>query len=379
MSSASTKIITNRQLNFTLSPVDTHNVKKMPHTLQHYVIDGTWNHHQSIILDTILDAVFKIAYRNYSKMPQSWRSQKVLQTIDGFLKKSINPSNISFLSSPPLEAYSNYSGYDIVAHLKEIYAREGDINNKINFEKFVDNKLENYKPYQDFLKEMSENNLPLFSDIIIPFDSLKLIKRFPFLDEYRYTLFDHLKIIEATKFKLNYKIKYIESRPKYDEKGKLVERGRLVDLHYKMQDFQNIFFVEGDKRNFKLNFKSPLSKLVIYNTLIMDTDWFPVEAMALSKNAYFLFKRFVLNKVSGKHKAESIMLNFDDAKAFLDFSWSNDRGVHKAIAKALTDMVEKGLVSGYQQNRNHGWERSYDLSFNHNGAGAGVDAGDADD
>jgi hypothetical protein len=279
----------------------------------------------------------------------------------------------------PRDAYTKKLGYDVVANLKEIYENDDNLKRRLTFEQYVDHNFENNSGYQDFLKSMTENGSPLNFDLKITFGYLTLLKKFPFLEAYKYTLFDYIKKIEATKFKLNYKIKYIESRPNYDEKGKLVERGRLVDLHYKMRDFQNIFFVEGDKRNFKLNFKSPLSKLVIYNTLIMDTDWFPVEALALSKNAYFLFKRFVLNKVSGKHKAESITLNFDDAKTFLDFSWSNDRGVHKAIVKALTDMVEKGLVSGYQQNRNHGWERSYDLSFNHNGAGAGVDAGAADD
>jgi hypothetical protein len=379
MSSASNKIITNRQLNFTLSPVDTHNVKKMPHTLQHYEIDGTWNHHQSIILDTILDAVFKIAYRNYSKYPQSWRSQKVLNVIASPPNNQVNPSVIAFLSLSPREAYIKRCGYDFIANLKETYDNSENLKRHFTLDQYVDRDFENNREYQDFLKSMTENGSPLNFDLKITFGYLTLLKKFPFLEAYKYTLFDYIKKIEATKFKLNYKIKYIESRPNYDEKGKLVERGRLVDLHYKMRDFQNIFFVEGDKQKFTLNFKSPLSKLVIYNTLIMDTDWFPVEALALSKNAYFLFKRFILNKVSGKHKAESITLNFDDAKTFLDFSWSNDRGVHKAIVKALTDMVEKGLVSGYQQNRNHGWERSYDLSFNHNGAGAGVNAGDADD
>ena len=168
----------------------------------------------------------------------------------------------------------------------------------------------------------------------------------------------------------------MESKPKYDEKGKSLERGKMVDIHYQMQEFQNIFYVDGDKRNFVLNFKSPLGKFIIHNTLIMDTDWCPVEAMALSKNAYFLFKRFVLNKVSGKHKAETITLNFNDLKTYLDVSWSNGRGVHQMIAKALTDMVEKGVVSSYQENRNHGRERAYELTFDH---GAAADDNGAED
>jgi hypothetical protein len=61
------KIITNRQLNFTLSPVDTHNQKKMPYSLNNYEIDGTWNHHQSIILDVILDWWFNGFYANHVK------------------------------------------------------------------------------------------------------------------------------------------------------------------------------------------------------------------------------------------------------------------------------------------------------------------------
>ena len=369
MSSVSTKIITNRQLNFTISPVDTHNAKKMPHTLQHYEIDGTWNHHQSIILDVIIDFMFKRFYQQHKKLPQSWRSLKVLEKIDGLIKKGINRTFIDSLSLSPREAYSKYMGYDFVAKLREDYEDNDNLKKNMTFEEYVDREFENNASYKDYIKSITENKNPLHTDWIFEFKFSDILKDYSFLQVYKYTFFEHLNKISATKFRMKYKIKFISDLPKFDEKGKLVERGRLSDYHYQMREYQSLFEVEGDKNKFKLNFKSPLSKLVIYNMLIMDTDWCPVEAMALSKNAYFLFKRFVLNRVSGKHKAESITLNFDEIKAFLDFSWSNGRGVHKAIAKALTDMVDKGVVSGYQENRNHGRERTYELTFDHGAAG----------
>ena len=75
------KIITNRQLNFTLSPVDKHNHKEMPYALNNYEIDGTWNHHQSIILDVILDLYLKSYYKGFKALPRSWRSRNVIEKI----------------------------------------------------------------------------------------------------------------------------------------------------------------------------------------------------------------------------------------------------------------------------------------------------------
>ena len=70
------KIITNRQLNFTLSPVDLHNPKEMPYKLSNYEIDGTWNQHQSIVLDVIVrDYVEEIVMRN-SNFPKILANQK---------------------------------------------------------------------------------------------------------------------------------------------------------------------------------------------------------------------------------------------------------------------------------------------------------------
>ena len=139
MSSVSIKkIITNRQLNFTLSPVDTHNKKAMPHKLQNYEIDGVWNHHQSIILDTILDAMFKRSYQQHKKLPQSWRSLKVLERISGLLKTGINRTFIDSLSLSPREAYSKYMGYDVVAKLREDYEDNDNLKKNLAFEEYVD-------------------------------------------------------------------------------------------------------------------------------------------------------------------------------------------------------------------------------------------------
>ena len=46
----------------------------------------------------------------------------------------------------------------------------------------------------------------------------------------------------------------------------------LMDI-YEMQDFQEIFSVDFEEDQFVLNFKSPLGKMILHNTLLLDTDW----------------------------------------------------------------------------------------------------------
>ena len=144
---------------------------------------------------------------------------------------------------------------------------------------------------------------------------------------YRYTLIDHLKKIGQTRFKMTYKVKYMSQRPIFDEKGKRVDAGQLIDLNYRMRDFQHLFeVVTAGKEEIVLNFDTPLGKLILRNMFILDTDWSPVEAALLSKNAYFIYKRFAFNKVFGRRKAKTLELKFDELKAFLDLKWSNDHG-----------------------------------------------------
>jgi hypothetical protein len=155
----------------------------------------------------------------------------------------------------------------------------------------------------------------------------------------------------------------MSERPEYDDNDKQITRGKLIDLYYQMPDFQHLFGVklEGDRLN--LSFDTPLGKLVLHNTLIMDTDWMPTEAFNLSKNAYFLFKRFVLNRRYGKFKAESIPLKFEELRSYLDLKWSNDRGVHAVIAGAFNDMIEKGLAEGFTVRGKPVSNRVYALKF----------------
>ena len=95
------RIITNRQLNFTLSPVDTYNKKEMPYKLQNYEIDGTWNEHQSIILDCVLDRFFKAIYKQNSSIKE----------IKHYLSKKI-PVIVDWFSPTALGHYSVVVGLD---------------------------------------------------------------------------------------------------------------------------------------------------------------------------------------------------------------------------------------------------------------------------
>jgi outer membrane receptor for ferrienterochelin and colicin len=161
---------------------------------------------------------------------------------------------------------------------------------------------------------------------------------------------------------MNYKVKCLVKAPEYDDKGKRTHAGTLLDGYYGMKDFQEIFLVDFEKDQIKLNFKSPLGKMILHNTLILDTDWVPDEALTLSKNAYFIYKRFVLNRVSGKNKPKELELWFEDIKNFLDLNWSNNGGIYPIIDKAFKEMQQKGMIAGYSWNKN-AKQRQYRVSF----------------
>ncbi len=362
--SSSKKLITNRQLNFTLSPVDKHNKKEFPYRLENYEINGTWNHHQSIILDVILDRIFNLVYQRYKKPPRSWRSKITNEMVDKFSGGTINPNFISYLNLPPIEAYAKQIGYDVREELKKEYDFKKDQMVQVSFEQFVDNHFAQSKEYQEFKKTMQQRVGGFYQDFPIRLNVVKLFEAYPLLKPYRYKkLIEHLKKIEQTEFKMNYKVKFVQRKPIFDDKGKMTDRGQLIDLNYQMHDFQHLFEVNAGKDEIVLNFDTPLGKLIIHNMLILDTDWLPVEAMSLSKNAYFIYKRFIFNKVFGKHKAKTLELKFEDLKAFLNVKWKNNSGVQAIIKKALNGMVKNKLIAGYSSNKNFVNKRSYKLYF----------------
>jgi hypothetical protein len=361
--SPSKKIITNRQLNFTLSPVDTYNAKEMPYKLQNYEIDGTWNHHHSIILDAILDRIFNIGYQQYKKPPQSWRSKKTIEVVDKISGGMVNPVFLTFMSSSPIEAFVQKNGYDFRDKLKEEYDYRKDLNEQISFEQHVENYLSQNQEYQEFIRTMLEMVKGFYADYPFSLNPMRMLEIYPFMRRYQYTLIKKLKEIAQARFKMGYKVKFMQQKPTFDEKGKVDGRGQLIDLNYRMNEFQPLFEVmAAQKDEIVLNFKSPLGKLILYNMLILDTDWCPVEAMSLKKNAYFIYKRFLFNRISGRRKAKSIELKLDEIKTFLDLKWSNDRGVNTIIEKALKDLVQNGLITELKSSKKFK-NRSYDLHF----------------
>ena len=358
------KIITNRQLNFTLSPVIRYNPKEMPYKLSNYVIDGTWNQHQSILLDVVLDQIFKIKYRVYKKLPQSWRSNKTIDIVKTFSGGKINPTVVSFMSMPPKEAYIKKSGWDMISTFKEeweYYKERGQI--ELSLDEYVERKFEKDDSYQNFLKEAQEKFNSFSNDLVFQLNFLEMLDEYDFLYDYRYSYKKHLNKIAETKFKVNYKVKYVEQEPTYNDSGKMVGRGKLIDTHYKMHDYQSLFVVDIDQKEIFLNFNTPLGKFVIHNTLLLDTDWCPYEVLSLPKNAYFLYKRFVMNKRMGKHKAKEISLEFEDIKRFLDLNASLERHDNKIIVDALEDLAQNDLMKSFNAIKRAG-KRRYDLLFN---------------
>jgi hypothetical protein len=361
------RIITNRQLNFTLCPVDTHNKKEMPHTLHNYKIDGTWNQHQSIILDVILDRIFRGYYVAYKGLPKSWRSKKVMEVTDRAGGALFTPLNLSCLNRKLLEAYSINEGRNVEEDKKSEYENRG-LASQMPFEQYFEAYLKDNEEYHEFVATMDERIANLYSDLPIGFDLSNLFKRYPFLERYKYSLRDHVKRISETKFKMSYQIKYIEAEPEYDKNGKQISRGKLSNLYYEMTDFQQIFTAEFKDDIIDINFKSPLGKMILRNILILDTDWIPEAAMTLTKNAYFLYKRFVLNRVSAKKKPKEkkkttvIELWFEDIKKFLDMNPSRNSAIYATIGTAFKEMVQKGLITGYTWKK-YADQRKYQLSF----------------
>jgi len=156
----------------------------------------------------------------------------------------------------------------------------------------------------------------------------------------------------------------MQQKPTFDENGKVDGRGQLIDLHYRMNEFQQLFEVAAARKDsIVFNFKSPLGKLIIHNMLILDTDWCPVEAMSLSKNAYFIYKRFILNCTAGRRKAKTIELKLDELKTFLDLKWTNDRGIHRIIKATIENLKQNGLIVKSDNNKKVAKQRNYELHF----------------
>jgi hypothetical protein len=358
------KIITNRQLNFTLSPVDTYNPKEMPYKLQNYEIDGTWNNHHSIILDAILDRIFNVIYQPYGSPPKSWRSKKTIEALDKFSRGKINPAFLTYMSSSPLDAYEQSVGYSIREELQKTYDIRKERIGQVSFEQHVDNYLSQNQEYQEFIRTMSDSIKVFYADYPVRISPMAMLEAYPFLKRYQYNLIKKLREIEQTKFKMTYKVKYMQQKPTFDDDGKVDGRGELIDLHYRMNEFQPLFEVMATQKDaIVLNFKSPFGKLILHNMLILDTDWCPIEAMSLSKNAYFIYKRFILNSIAGRRKAKIIDLKLDELKTFLDLKWSNDRGIHGIIEKSIKNLQQKGLIITSENERKVAKHRIYELHF----------------
>ena len=217
------------------------------------------------------------------------------------------------MSMSPRDAYIKKSGWDIIGGIKEKYEYfnfRGQID--ISLEEYIEREFERDDNYQDFLKETEEKFNAFLSDVPFTFNFLDMLDEYAFLDDYKHSYKRILKKTAETKFKMNYKIKYIDQEPTYNDSGKMVGRGRMIDIHYNMHDYQSIFDVDFEKKEILLNFNTPLGKFIIHNSLILDTDWCPYEALSLSNNAYFLYKGFVINKRMGKHKKKEIPLEFEE-------------------------------------------------------------------
>ena len=323
----------------------------MPYSLPNYAIDGTWNHNQSIILDVILNRVIGFLYASLGGIPKSWRAEKVSIRTSQLIKGAINPENLSYMNQSPIDAYCGYMSEDLIGNLRRTYeiTSGADISDDSAFERYVNAHFDRDSGYQHYKEDMDVKIAAFNDDVLFKIDIFSLFKDYPFLIKYRYDLTKHIQKIAKTAFLMNYKVKYITIPPVRNKIGKMTNRGRQDDIYYEMKEFQPIFSVDIDKEFVNVHFKSTLGKLILHNTLMMDTDWAPEEVFELSKNAYFIYKRFIFNSAVAKKKKEMIPLWFDDIKSFLDLKSKNNTYVHKEIiVKSLEEIQKMGLIRGYE-------------------------------
>jgi hypothetical protein len=357
-------IITNRQLNFTLAPVDLHNPKIMPYSLPNYQIDGTWNQHQSIVLDVILDLMFKQFYDQYKNIPKSWRSKSVIEVNQKFGGHFFNSVFLTYLSGQPIKAFSIREGMDVEAHQRNSYETTPDYSGKMaSFDEHFKYYLENNDKYQDFLKEMKRKERDIQSDIPFLIPVPKLFKNYPAIRKYKGKFVEHLQKVSDTKFKMNYKVKCLKKAPEYNKKGLRISAGELEETYYNMQDFEEIFQVKVEGGKFQVNFKSILGKMILHNMVILDTDWVPDEVFELKKNTYFIYKRFLLNRLSGQNPPKEIELLYEDIKRFLDLNGKNIGENYRIIDRAFKELQEKGLIKDHSYYKLYQNQRLYRLSF----------------
>ena len=229
----------------------------MPYKLPNYEIDGTWNHHQSIILDSILDRIYRGSYSGCNKLPTTWWDKNVVDMNNNFLMGIINPKVISFLSLPPRDAYIKKAGFDDYKFLKEKYIDlKRSTTLDCSYEEFIDKEFEGNREYQEYLEEMQVKKNVLYGNSIINIDIMKYLETYFFLEKYKRSLRDYLKRIEETKFKLKYKIKYLQIQPTYKDDDRVDSKGVRIDIFYEMNDYQSIFKVDFTDAKIVLNFDS---------------------------------------------------------------------------------------------------------------------------
>ena len=337
----------------------------MPYSLSNYSIDGTWNQHCSIILDVLFDYMIKKHYSKHSNFPRSWRTKKVLDADKNFQKSVFSPSAIGSISIDPIDAFLNNGNEKLREREREIYDGREEWDKPPTFKDHLKSHFEYDYDYLVFLDTYKESSSFIHADLKLALPFEDLFENYEILSNYKYKFPGLLQKIADTKFKMDYKVKYIEQEPTFDDKEKALTKGVMIDSVYQMKEFESLFGVEINRDSFTLNLSSPLGKMVLHNMIILDTDWIEKEVLTLSKNAYFIYKKFILNRFAAKNKVNEIVLWYDQMKTFLDMNWKNDSGNYTVINKALDEIRHKGLIQDYNWNRNFAKQRQYRITRPH--------------
>jgi hypothetical protein len=312
----------------------------------------------------ILDLAFRRLYKKYKNIPKSWQSKKVIEVTERFGGLFSSPIFLTYLSRQPVKSYSIRKGMDVEAHERTQYENISDYPvKKASFEEHFDCFLKNNEEYQEFLTEMKKYENFCNQDFEHTTNISTLFKSYPAIRKYKGKFLEYIQRVAETKFKFNYKVKFMKRAPEFNDKGVRISTGELGDSYYNMQDFEEIFLVQFEGDEIQLNFKSNLGKMILHNMLILDTDWVGEEVCELKKNAYFIYKRFLLNSLSGKNKPEEIELWFDDIKRFLDLNGKNNGVNYSIIDRAFKEFQEKGLIKEYGFYKLYNNQRQYRLTF----------------
>ena len=115
----------------------------------------------------------------------------------------------------------------------------------------------------------------------------------------------------------------------------------VEDIPIKVTKHKKPRFTE---RAYKIKFNTPLALLYYVNLVSLNLFLFPDRFNLLTKDAQFIYKRFIAHRYEYQKRTVPVSITFSDIKKFLNIADSNLSRVRVRIESALEDIVQAGLI-----------------------------------